>query len=232
MKTPIYIKMDAKEQLLISEGGCRQLGIVKYHKEVRPGDSTRRGNAQTEEVYLPSVRVLLVQTIKLRPEECVVAEVRLVKTGVGGDRLWYGGDTMPGLGPGGESTQLMLLESNRHQREESGVLIANALVEPSADGLTQALVTNPYSLTQRIVGGTDVGHAIPVDLVESEHAELGQVGEGEPQINMITGGERENSCSRERKKELYDQLREELQNIPEKREGTAGHSVGKIPQRV
>ena len=212
MKTPIYIKMDAKEQLLVSEGVCRQLGIVKYHKEVRPGDSTGGGNVQTEEVHVPSVRVLLAQTVKLRPEESVVAEVRLVGAGVGGDRLWYGGGVGPGPDPDEESTRLMLLESDRYQTVESGVLIFNALVEPSADGLTQALVTNPYSLTQRIVGGTDVGHAIPVDLVESEHVQLGQVGEGEPQINMVTG-ERGNDYSRERQKLLYDRL-QELQNIP------------------
>ena len=32
MKTPVYIKMDAKEQLLLSEGVCRQLGVVTYHR--------------------------------------------------------------------------------------------------------------------------------------------------------------------------------------------------------
>ena len=31
MITPIYIKMDAKDQLLLSETVCRQLGIVSYH---------------------------------------------------------------------------------------------------------------------------------------------------------------------------------------------------------
>ena len=44
MRTPIYLKIDAKEQLLISKGVCRQLGIVNYHKEVLPGDSTGRGD--------------------------------------------------------------------------------------------------------------------------------------------------------------------------------------------
>jgi len=31
MKTDIYVKMDASEPLLLSEGMCRQLGIVTYH---------------------------------------------------------------------------------------------------------------------------------------------------------------------------------------------------------
>ena len=34
MQTPVYIKMDAADQLLLSEGICRQSGIVIYHEEV------------------------------------------------------------------------------------------------------------------------------------------------------------------------------------------------------
>ena len=34
MRTPIYIKMDAHDQLLLSEGVCRQLGIIQYHLRV------------------------------------------------------------------------------------------------------------------------------------------------------------------------------------------------------
>ena len=32
--TPIYIKMDAHDQLLLSRGVCRQLSIISYHKDV------------------------------------------------------------------------------------------------------------------------------------------------------------------------------------------------------
>ena len=35
MNTPIYVKMDAHEQLLLSEGVCRQLGIISYHPKVQ-----------------------------------------------------------------------------------------------------------------------------------------------------------------------------------------------------
>ena len=35
MNTPVYVKMDAHEQLLLSEGVCRQLGIISYHPEVQ-----------------------------------------------------------------------------------------------------------------------------------------------------------------------------------------------------
>ena len=44
--TPVYIKLDAPEQLLLSEGVCRQLGIITYHPEVTrrsgPTERTRR----------------------------------------------------------------------------------------------------------------------------------------------------------------------------------------------
>ena len=36
MRTPVYVKIDIKEQLLLSKGVCRQLGIVTYHREVVP----------------------------------------------------------------------------------------------------------------------------------------------------------------------------------------------------
>ena len=33
--TPVYLKMEAHDPLLLSEGVCRQLGIISYHTEVR-----------------------------------------------------------------------------------------------------------------------------------------------------------------------------------------------------
>ena len=36
MTTPVYVKMDAHEPLLLSEGVCRQMGIISYHPEVKP----------------------------------------------------------------------------------------------------------------------------------------------------------------------------------------------------
>ena len=84
--------MDAREQLLLSEGVCRQLGIVHYHEQVVPGDKQRA------QVYVPTVRVRLVQTVKLRPDESVVAKVRLVGNGDGGRRIWErDGDSERGL---------------------------------------------------------------------------------------------------------------------------------------
>ena len=67
MQTPIYIKLDAPEQLLLGEGVCRQLGIVTYHplvcnqrkkKNVRAsqqmaklGDKGQQGEVNKQQEY-------------------------------------------------------------------------------------------------------------------------------------------------------------------------------------
>ena len=74
MNTPIYVKMDAHEQLLLSEGVCRQLGIISYHPEVQAFTPTKEsenspplsGNS-TNPCQVPSVRVQLVRSVKVPP---------------------------------------------------------------------------------------------------------------------------------------------------------------------
>ena len=41
MCTPVFIKMDARDPLLVSEGVCRQLGIISYHQDVVPQKETK-----------------------------------------------------------------------------------------------------------------------------------------------------------------------------------------------
>ena len=71
LTTTVYIKMDAFDQLLLSEGVCRLLGIVTYH----PSLVARRPRAHKEEVapLVPSIRVHLVQSLKI-PPNCSAAE--------------------------------------------------------------------------------------------------------------------------------------------------------------
>ena len=46
--TPVYIKMDAHDQLLLSEGVCRQLGILRYHPSVeRWRGGKRKSNTES-----------------------------------------------------------------------------------------------------------------------------------------------------------------------------------------
>ena len=79
MKTPVYIKMDAPDQLLLSEGVCQQLGIVSYHRDVcsHGGDVCSHGgahktghttNKEKEEVKV-ATRVNMLRTVHLLPPE-------------------------------------------------------------------------------------------------------------------------------------------------------------------
>ena len=36
MHTAIYVKIDAHDQLLLSDGVCHQLGVISYHDNVEP----------------------------------------------------------------------------------------------------------------------------------------------------------------------------------------------------
>ncbi|MCG8624500.1 MAG: hypothetical protein MJE68_21215 [Proteobacteria bacterium] len=82
--------MDAHEPLLLSEGVCRQMGIISYHPEVQPRKSSIsdlpgpvgevQKNEQTESApkcLVPTVRIQLVQSVKLPPKQTVMVDVKL-----------------------------------------------------------------------------------------------------------------------------------------------------------
>ena len=50
--TPVYIKMEAHDPLLLSEGVCRQLGIISYHPEVTCSRKISVADPSREAVYL------------------------------------------------------------------------------------------------------------------------------------------------------------------------------------
>lgn len=64
MRTPVYVKMDAHDPLLLSEGVCHQLGIISYHTSV--GAETPLHDPPPQAV-VPVVRVRLIQTLRLPP---------------------------------------------------------------------------------------------------------------------------------------------------------------------
>ena len=168
MKTPIYVKMDAREQLLLSEGVCRQLGIVAYHSRVVPGHGEDK-KAVAAEMYVPMVRVQLIQAVKMKPGESVIAKVKLVGGGVGGT----GYNSIEGTDMvAGAPKQVMLIESDRELPEKIGAQVSGTLVEVQTDGCARVMLTNKHSLTHKIEEGTDVSQAVPVDIVEAEEMEL------------------------------------------------------------
>ena len=74
IRMPVYIKMDAHDQLLLSEGVCRQLGIITYHEKVETtrGKAGKRDNAKKTSAVVPSVHLSLVRSTYVLPHQGVV----------------------------------------------------------------------------------------------------------------------------------------------------------------
>jgi len=86
MKTLVYVKTDVPE--LLSEGVCRQLGIVNYNSDVRPGNvevktGQDEGNVKGQPMSdkdtckVPMVQVRLINAVRLLPNQQILVEVKL-----------------------------------------------------------------------------------------------------------------------------------------------------------
>lgn len=82
MRTTVYIKMDAPDQLLLSEGACRQLGIVSYHPSVTPHKASKKMTATVR-----TIRVNLVHSLRLAPRHGAVVPVELQEDTDGHDHV-------------------------------------------------------------------------------------------------------------------------------------------------
>ena len=152
MKTPVYLKMDAHDQLLLSEGVCRQLGIISYHPEVQtwrggrkrpPSEQTEKANSN--EAKIPTVRVRLLQSVRLLPHQAVVAQVQL-------DNKHDG-------------SELLLLECSMQVEEETGLQI-DVLLQPTIEGQAQMVLSNPSGFTQVAEQGPELGIASPATVIQ------------------------------------------------------------------
>ena len=80
VKTPIYIKMDAHDQLLLSEGVCSQLGIVEYHDNVWPGRELGTNSVPETGNVSGEATVPIVRTFHVRFLESVTVPATKVVT--------------------------------------------------------------------------------------------------------------------------------------------------------
>ena len=180
LNTTVYIKMDASDQLLLSEGVCRQLGLVSYH----PATTAQKAGKQTQATLVPSIRVSLVQSVKLLPNKSLTVPVRLD----------------PSVA---ESHQTVMIEGER-SFEKAGLITENALINYPHDGLTSLVINNMSGFTQRVTEGTIVGEAQAAEVLVPEPL---------PNESQPTDVRRLSSCQgEERRKKLLDVL--QLQNVP------------------
>ena len=159
MRTPVYIKMNAPDQLLLSEGVCRQLGIVKYHEDVQKWRGGRKPAVKAEtpkDAKVPSIRVKLVQSLRLSPQQSAIVEVHVDSHGAGSP---------------------MYVECNPHLEDETGLCAEDVLLQPNADGHARMVFSNLSSYTQVAEGGTTIGKAVTATVVEAE-------GPWEPEDNL------------------------------------------------
>ncbi len=203
MCTPVYIKSDALEQLLLSEGVCRQLGIVQYHPDVEPwrGGRTRtqtqprtagsidpktfpnlaqrttstedRGQSAEKMVEVPTVRVSLVQSLRLLPHQGASVSVR--------------------LDPGSElpESEPVLLEPSMGAQEPL-LHVEDAILRFNHEGLAQIAVFNTTGCSCSMEAGAKLGEASTVTLIhpdqipsETARSQCGQDGI-QPVIKHVT----------------------------------------------
>ena len=167
MTTPVYIKIDAKEQLLLSEGVCRQLSIIQYHPDVQPWRSREKkpaastvgdGNAaevldkeEEEKVMVPTITVKLISSLRLPSGQCAVVPVQI---------------------DGGREGEPLLFEPDSTTEQEWGVDWLDTLLQPTADGRAQMVVANASGFTQRLSVGVELGRAMGVTVMDTANSGL------------------------------------------------------------
>ena len=166
MCTPVYIKMDAADQLLLSEGVCRQLGVITFHSKVEkwrghrkketdsppltpstqePPMSELNQEEATPEAKVPSVRVNLVHSVHLLPHQSQVVEVSL--------------DGQVGF------KQPLLLDGTQLT---CGIDVDTSLISMTADGMGLTVLSNPTGCSMTVDEGSLLGAATPVEAVEPQ----------------------------------------------------------------
>ena len=162
MKTMVYMKMGALDELLFSEGVCRELGIVTYHQSLYQPDQTQNPvnspvcepESPTKQTTLvPCVRLNLVKSLKLHPSQSAVVSV-LVE-----------GDFNP-VG------QTMFVEGHSKLEKDTGLIVKDAILPQPENGLTYLVITNLSGFTSNVSAGTALGVAEPVQMVSSSEDEI------------------------------------------------------------
>ena len=135
ISTQVYIKVDAADQLLLSEGVSRLLGIVQYHPDVQVwrGGHKKKSATKTDRTHVPSVRVYLVRSVRVLPHQSVVVPIQAI--GMEG------------------SCDMCLLEPNCSEI----VQVEGSFVNWGSYGITQAVLMNLTGFTQTLQARGQVG---------------------------------------------------------------------------
>ena len=147
--TPVYLKIDAHDSLLLSEGVCRQLWVISYHPSITVCEPTR----QLSSARVTAVSVKLLKSTRLPPWQTTMVSAR-----VEGDF---------------SRVKPLLVEADSEFSGADGkeLHFGDSLVTVSAGGLIQIPLTNPTGFTQRLGKGVPIGSAVEADLVNPDEAD-------------------------------------------------------------
>ena len=145
MHTAIYVKMDAFDDLLLSEGVCRQLGIVEYHPQVEANKRNCDAPVEAPPSTL-SVWIQLVQSVWLAARSSTLVSVKLENHDLRGPLLLEQTDELTKSG-------------------YNGLEVGESLVHCDAAGLTKVLMCNPTGSNCKVAKGTCIGMASEVNLI-------------------------------------------------------------------
>ena len=183
MRTTVYI-VDAQEELLLSEGVCRQLGILQYHPEVKPWKGKKPGqkksstatpttdNGKSEvpkesTVAVPMVRVRLVRPLRLLPHQGAPTTVQVDSADL---KL---------------EAESFLLESGTG---DSVLEVEDSLLRFDGEGKAQVTVFNPSGSSCSVEAGTELGELVRVTVCEPDPPGLEEatVGTESPVIRRVS----------------------------------------------
>ena len=93
MCTPVYLKMNAHDPLLLSEGLCCQLGILKYHPDVKPQGETGLNKSCRESTTEAVIPIVQVHRVTKCPPSFLLGIIGMEIAGVDMDGLLSGRPT-------------------------------------------------------------------------------------------------------------------------------------------
>ena len=224
MCTTVYIKTSAHEQLLLSEGVCRQLDILQYHPDVEPwrggkrwdqtqmstvGPAHQEGSSHdsmeqttTREVVEGPVReIAKVPMVRVR----LVQSLRLLPHQGASITVQFDADSEL------QNTESMLLEPSCHQ---SPVEVNDSLLKFNRDRHGQVAVYNSTGCSCFLEAGSELGEASIIAFVQPQLAKAAgdhnSQDSNPPFFKRFTG-----SCAVQRKQKLKELVGELALLTPE-----------------
>ena len=163
LRTPVYVKLDPHDPLLLSEGVCRQLGIITYHPDVVILEKDKKKSGEAKEAVVPMVRVQLLQSVRILPQQSMTVRVKP-------------SDIVP-------ATENAWLLEPEVSCKEMGIHPEETLIAPTTEA--RLVITNSSGFTQRLEEGVVVGTMEAVTVVDpritlKSLACVGRITEGQP----------------------------------------------------